>query len=166
MPLNNIVCEEMLKSCENSSVAISLGIFLLSLLVFCGIGCVWHWKHRNSTRFTLPRFLQRRSKRKDYTKPRSLSPYVVGPRDKISAQTQDYRSAVRGTNLHDDYENVETRPSKAKEETEKELYENTQQFNFEEHVYGNETSSDYCNFQKPCTSEAPQDEDIYILPDL
>ncbi|XP_076973322.1 protein GAPT [Tamandua tetradactyla] len=156
----------MLKSCGNSSVAISIGILLLSFLIFCGIGCVWHRKHRNTTRFTLPRFLQRRSKRKDCTKTFSLSPHIIGPRHKISSQTQDCSSAAGRTNIHDDYENVETGPPKAKEETEKELYENTCQSNFEEHVYGNETSSDYYNFQKPITSEVPQDEDIYILPDL
>ncbi|XP_004458882.1 protein GAPT [Dasypus novemcinctus] len=161
-----MIYEEMLKSCANSSVAISIGIFLLSLLVFCGIGCVWHWKKQNATRFTLPKFLQRRSKRKDYTKPLSLIPNVICPKHKISAQTQDCRYAMEGTNMHDDYENVETGPPKTKKETEKELYENTWQSNFDEHIYGNEISPDYYDFRKCNISETPQDEDIYVIPDM
>ena len=67
--------------------------------------------------------------------------------------------------MYDNYENVQVGPPRAKEETDKELYENTRPTNFEEHIYGNETSSQYYNFQKPSTSEVSQDEDIYILPD-
>lgn len=66
--------------------------------------------------------------------------------------------------MQDIYENVVAGPPKAKEETGKELYENTQQPCFKNHIYGNKTS-EYYNFQKPCTSEVPQDEDIYVLPD-
>ncbi|XP_058420029.1 protein GAPT [Diceros bicornis minor] len=157
----------MLKSCGNTLAAVSIGISLLVLLVICGIGCVWHWKHHITTRFTLPKFLQRRSsRRKDYTKTLSLSPHIISSKHKISVQTQGHRSPARETNIHDNYENVEVGPPKAKEETGKELYQNTQPSNFEEeHIYGNETPSNYYNFQKPCTSEVPQDEDIYILPD-
>ncbi|XP_007942341.1 protein GAPT [Orycteropus afer afer] len=156
----------MLKSCEDSSVAFSIGIFFFLLLVFCGIGCVWHWNHPNTTRFTLPKFLRRRrSRRNNYAKTPTLSPQVIGPKHKISVQTQDHKSAMGATNVHDNYENVKASLPKAKEETDKEIYENTRQSNFEEHIYGNETSSDYYNFQKPGTSAAPQDEDIYILPD-
>ncbi|XP_057599163.1 protein GAPT [Hippopotamus amphibius kiboko] len=161
---NNTVCAEMLKSCGNTSVAVSIGISLLLLLVICGIGCVWHWKHHNTTQFTLPKFLQRRKKRKDRTKTLSLSPQVISPRHKISVQTQDRRSAGEDTDIHDNYENVEVCPCKTKG-TDKELYENTRQTNFEEHIYGNETPCDYYDFQKPSASETPQDEDIYILPD-
>ncbi|NP_001420547.1 protein GAPT isoform X1 [Equus caballus] len=166
IPLNNTVCAEMLKNCGNTSAAIAIGISLLLLLVICGIGCVWHWKQRNTTQFSLPKFLQRRSsRRKDYTKTVSLSPYVINSRHKISVQTQDHRSAVRGTDIHGNYENVKVSPLNAKEETEKELYQNIQQCNLEEHIYGNEAPSKYCNFQNLHTSEVPQDEDIYILPD-
>ena len=80
-------------------------------------------------------------------------------------QNQDCRTSGRGTNTHDNYENVERGAPKPKEETDKELYENIRQTSFEEHIYGNEMSSQYYNFQKPSTSEVPQDEDIYILPD-
>ncbi|XP_040129494.2 protein GAPT [Ictidomys tridecemlineatus] len=164
-PLNNTVCAEMLKSCGNTSVAISVGISLLVLLVVCGIGCVWHWKHRNTTGFTLPKFLQRRnSRKKDLAKTFCLSPHIVGSRPKISAETQSHRPSVRGTRMQANYENVEMGPPKANKETDKGLYENTQQINFKEHMYGSETSCDYYNFQKPAASEA-QDEDIYILPD-
>lgn len=155
----------MLKSCGNTSVVISTGISLLLLLVICGIGCVWRWKHQNTMQFTLPKFLQRRSsRRKDYTKTLS-GPHIISPRHKISVQTQNHRYASGGTSVHGNYENVEAGLPKAKEETDKELYENTRQTDFEEHIYGNETPSDYYNFQKPSTSQGPQDEDIYILPD-
>ncbi|XP_074185021.1 protein GAPT isoform X1 [Rhinolophus sinicus] len=164
--LNNTVCAKMLKSCGNTSMAISIGIFLLLLLVICGIGCVWHWKHRGTTQFTLPKFLQRRSsRRKDYTKTLSLNPHVISSRHKILVQTQDHRCAAGGTDIQDIYENVEAGPPKAEEETDKELYENTQQPCFKDHIYGNKITSEYYNFQKPCSSEVPQDEDIYILPD-
>ncbi|XP_030891624.1 protein GAPT [Leptonychotes weddellii] len=162
--LNNSACAEMLKSCGNTSVATSIGISLLFLLLICGIGCVWWWKHGNPVQFTLPKFLQRRSsRRKDYTKTLS-SLLAISSRNKISVQNQDCRSSGRGTNTHGSYENVESGAPKPKEETDKELYENIQQTNFEEHIYGNETPSQY-NFQKPSTSEVSQDEDIYILPD-
>uniref|UniRef100_A0A8D2B0E4 GRB2 binding adaptor protein, transmembrane n=1 Tax=Sciurus vulgaris TaxID=55149 RepID=A0A8D2B0E4_SCIVU len=155
----------MLKSCGNTSVAIPLGISLLVLLVVGGIGCFWYWKHHNTTRFTLPRFLQRRnSRKKDFAKTLCLSPHIIGSKPKISVETQSHRSSVRGTRMQANYENVEMGPPKTNKETDKVLYENTQQTNFREHVYGNETFCDYYNFQKPAASGA-QDEDIYILPD-
>ncbi|XP_004848728.1 protein GAPT [Heterocephalus glaber] len=156
----------MLTSYRYTSVSIFMGIFLLVLLVVCGIGCVWHWKH-HSTRFTLPRILQRRrSKRKDYEKTLYLSPHIVGLNPKASVETKDHRSTDKGSRMHDHYENMAAGPPKAKEESDRGLYENTQPPNFEEHIYGNEASSEYYNFQKPGTSQVPQDEDIYILPDL
>ncbi|KAL4684171.1 hypothetical protein H8959_021865 [Pygathrix nigripes] len=155
----------MLKSCGNNLVAISVGISLLLLLVVCGIGCVWHCKHHVATRFTLPRFLQRRSSRRKVCTKTFLGPRIIGLRHKISVETQDHKSAVKGNNIHKNYENVEAGPPKVKGKTNKELYENTRQSDFEEDIYGNETSSDYYNFQKPRPSEVPQDEDIYILPD-
>ena len=161
------LCAEMLEICGNTSVAISIGISLVLLLVICGIGCVWHWKHQNTVQFTLPKFLQRRrSRRKDYTKTSYLGPQFISPRHKISVQTQDRHSAGKDTDTRDNYENVKVRPPKAKGETDKELYENTWPTNPEEHIYGNEIApGDYYNFEKPSTSEAPQEEDIYILPD-
>nr|XP_020035107.1 protein GAPT [Castor canadensis] len=156
----------MLESCGNTSVAISVGIALLVLLVVCGIGCIWHWKQRDATQFILPRFLQRRnSRRKDCKKTLCLVPHIIGSRLKTPVETQGHKSAVKGTRMPSNYENMEVGPPKAKEEMERELYENTQSSNFEEHIYGNETCSLYYNFQKPKTSPAPQDEDIYILPD-
>lgn len=164
IPVNNTVCVEMLKSCGNTSMAIPIGISLLLLLLICGIGCVWHWKHHNQTQLTLPRFLQRRSKKKDYTKTLFLGPHVSSSKNKTSVQIHGHKSAVEESSIDDHYENVETRCPEAKEETSKELYENTRQTNIEEHIYGNETS-EYYNFQKPSTFEFSQDEDIYILPD-
>ncbi|XP_019063376.1 protein GAPT [Fukomys damarensis] len=156
----------MLTSYGYTSVSIYMSIFLLAFLVVCGIGCVCHWKH-HTTQFTLPRFLQRRSrKRKDYKKTLCLSPHIVGLSHKVSVETKDHRSIDKGSRMHDHYENMVADPPKAKEESDKELYENTQPPNFEEHFYGNEASSEYYNFQKLGTSQVPQDEDIYILPDL
>uniref|UniRef100_A0A8D1C8H3 Protein GAPT n=1 Tax=Sus scrofa TaxID=9823 RepID=A0A8D1C8H3_PIG len=151
----------MLKSCGNHSVGISIGISLLLLLAICGIGCVWHWKHCNTMRFTLPKILQRRkSKRKDCTE--TLSQVI---RHRISVQTQDHSFSGKDTNICDNYENLEVGPPEIKEKADKELYENTCQTNFEEHIYGNEKPCDYYNFQDPGTFEVSQDEDIYILPD-
>ncbi|XP_047585373.1 protein GAPT isoform X1 [Lutra lutra] len=165
IPRNNSACAEMLKSCGNTPVATSIGISLLFLLLICGIGCVWCWKHGNPVHFPLPRVLQRRSsRRKDNTKTLS-SLLTISSRHKISVQNQHCKSSGRGTNTHGSYENVESGDPKHKEVTDKELYENTWQTNFEEHIYGNEMSPQYYNFQKPSTSEDPQDEDIYILPD-
>ncbi|XP_003782793.1 protein GAPT [Otolemur garnettii] len=156
----------MLKSYGNTSAAILVGAALLLLVMICGIGCVWHWKHNDSMRFTLPKVLQRRSsKKKDYTKTSILSPRIFGLKHNTSVETQRCSSTVEGNNIQENYENVQTGPPKAMEETDKELYENTRQSNFQDHIYGNETSSEYYNFQKPSTSQVPQDEDIYILPD-
>lgn len=165
--LNNTVCAEMLKSCGNTSVAIFIGVSLLVLLVICGIGCVWPWKHNSTTQFNLPRFWQRRSsRRKDYTKTLSLRSHITSSRHKISVQTQGCRSVAGDGNVQDTYENLQVRPTKAKEDADKELYENTRQADFQDHIYDNEASY-YCNFQKPRMSHVPQDgdEDIYILPD-
>ncbi|XP_008260459.3 protein GAPT [Oryctolagus cuniculus] len=155
----------MLTSRGNPSVAISIGISLFLLLVVCGIGCLWHWKHRDSTGFTLPKFLQRRSSKKKDCKKMFFSPHIINAWHKISAEVHDHRSAVGETNLNDNYENVEASCPRTKEETDKELYENTRQCDFEEHIYRNETASEYYNFQKPIASRDPQEEDIYILPD-
>ncbi|XP_066216921.1 protein GAPT isoform X1 [Saccopteryx leptura] len=163
-PPNNTVCAEMLTSCGNGSVGISLGLsLLLLLLLLCGIGCVWHWRHRDTTQFAFPRFLQRRSsKRRDYSKTLSLSSHIISSRSKV--QTQDSQPAAKGTRPHDSYENLEAGGSKA-EEADKELYENTRQCHLEDHIYGNAVSCDYYNFQRLGAPEAPQEEDIYILPD-
>lgn len=153
----------MLRCCGNPSVAISVGIALLLLLVVCGIGCVWHWKPAG---FTLPKFLQRRSSRKkDRKKKFSLSPHIVTAWHKISGEIQDHKSADRRTNPHNNYENVEASCSNPRKDTGNELYENTRQCDFEEHVYKNENFPEYCNFQKPAASKVTQEEDIYILPD-
>ncbi|XP_016055256.1 PREDICTED: protein GAPT isoform X2 [Miniopterus natalensis] len=165
VPPNSTACAEMLKGCGSSSVALPIGASLLLLLVICGIGCVWHWKQRNTTQFTLPRFLQRRSsRRKDYSKTLSVGPDVISSKSKVSVETHDPGSAARETALHDHYENLEVRAPKA-EEAGKGLYENMQPTALEEHIYGNEVPCDYYNFHKPGAPEAPQEEDIYILPD-
>uniref|UniRef100_A0A8C6QER0 Grb2-binding adaptor, transmembrane n=1 Tax=Nannospalax galili TaxID=1026970 RepID=A0A8C6QER0_NANGA len=152
----------MLKSCGSTSLGIAVGVFLLALLVVCGFGCVWHWKHRDTTRFTLPKFLQRRSsRRKDYTKTLCLSSYVTSSSPKTSVETKGHKSTAEGTQMHDNYENVEAGPPRVHGP----LYENTQLSNLEECVYRNQGSSLYYNVQNPNSSAATQDEDIYILPD-
>ncbi|XP_060047867.1 protein GAPT [Erinaceus europaeus] len=153
-------------NCGTTSAGSSIGIFLFVLLVMCGVGCFWHWKRHNTAHFTLPSFLQkRRSRKKVLPKTFCFRSHIFHSRQKISVQTQDHKSATGTTTIHDDdYENVQTDPPTNKE-TAKDIYENTQPSNFEDHIYGNEIASDYCNFQKPSTSEVPQDEDIYILPD-
>ncbi|XP_063114273.1 protein GAPT [Cavia porcellus] len=151
----------MLTSYEYTSVL----IFLLILLVVCGIGCVWHWKHR-PTRFISPKLFQRRnSKRKDYQKTPCLGPRIIGLKPKDSGETKNHRSTDKERRIQGHYENMTSCPSKAKEESDKELYENAQSSHFEEHIYNNETSSEYYNFEMPGTSKI-QDEDIYILPDF
>ncbi|KAM5264391.1 protein GAPT [Ctenodactylus gundi] len=155
----------MWKSCGNTSASIFISIFLLGLLVVCGVGCVWRWKPRRTTQFTWPRVLQRRSsRRRDYTKTLFLTPHIFGLRPKASVETPGHRPTVKETSVQDYYENVATGSSRVNEETDKELYENTQPLGFEEHIYGNEAPSIYHNFQNPCTADIPQ-EDIYILPD-
>ncbi|XP_012860396.2 protein GAPT [Echinops telfairi] len=157
---------EILKSSGHISMAFPLGIFLLLLLMFCVIGCVWQWRHPNRNRFVLPKVLQRRRSKKNlYAKKFFLSPQEILPQPKTSVQTQDHKSTTEVANIHGNYENVEACPVNAKEEASKEIYENTRQSNFEEHIYGNELSPKYFNFQQPSTSDTPQDEDIYILPD-
>ncbi|XP_037385242.1 protein GAPT [Talpa occidentalis] len=158
----------MLKNCGSTTAAISVGISLFLLVVVCGIGCVWHWKRNNTPQFTLPSFLQRRrSRKKESTETLPFSPYVVSSSQQMSFQTQDHGPAEREADIQDHYENMNVSPHEAEEESEKEIYENSEQSNFEEHIYGNETPSPYYNFQKHSisSSEVPQDEDIYILPD-
>ncbi|XP_069897047.1 protein GAPT [Dipodomys merriami] len=155
----------MLKGYGNTSVAILLGISLVVFLVFCGIGCVWHWKRHKATRFILPKFLQRRSsRRKAYMKNLYLGTHIIGSRSKTSVETQDHKPTVKETKMHSNYENMEAGLPKAKEETEKGLYENTCPSNVTEPIYKNEMSP-YYNFKKLQTSQVPPDEDIYILPD-
>ncbi|XP_004678518.1 PREDICTED: protein GAPT [Condylura cristata] len=158
----------MLKSCESTTVAISVGISFFLLLMVCGVGCIWHWKRSNTQQLTLPSFLQRRRSRKeDYTETLPIHPHVINPQPEMTFQTEDHISAEREANIQDNYENMKISPCEATEEIEKEIYENNGQSNFEEHIYGNEIASHYCNFQKPSisTSDVPQDDDIYILPD-
>ncbi|XP_048224283.1 protein GAPT [Perognathus longimembris pacificus] len=155
----------MLKGGGNTSVAISLGISLVVFLVFCGIGCIWHWKHHKATRFTLPRFLQRgTSRRKNYTKNLFLDSHLIGLRLKTSDETHGHKSTGKGTKMHSNYENMKAGLPKTKEETDKGLYENTQLSNVTEPIYKNEISP-YYNFHKPETSQVSPEEDIYILPD-
>ncbi|XP_004623273.1 protein GAPT [Octodon degus] len=156
----------MVTSYGYTSVSISVGIFLLVFLVACGIGCVWHCKHHTS-RFISLKFLQRRnSKRKNYQKTFCLNPRIIGLNPKAPVKTKDHRSADKGSGMHGHYENVAVDPPKAKKGGNQQLYENTRPSNFEEHIYDNEGSAEYCNFRKPATSSVPQDEDPYILPDL
>lgn len=155
----------MLECFESSPVAVSVGVSLLVLLLLCGIGCAWHWNRRESTPFTLPKFMQRRSSRqKDVTKTVSSSAYVISPSMKASVESKGHKSTAKRNKMHGNYENVEVCPPCTEGTTEKALYENTQPSNLEEHVYGNQTDPLYYNFQKP-SPPPPQDDDIYILPD-
>ncbi|KAM4876133.1 protein GAPT [Thomomys bottae] len=150
----------MWKSSGNTSVAISLGISLVVFLLFCGIGCVWHWKHRKAPQFTLPRVFQRTSRRKDLF----VDSHIIALRSKTSVETKGHKTSIKETRMHRNYENMEAGLPKAEEETDKGLYENTQQSSVTEHIYRNEISL-YYNFHKPESSQVPLDEDIYILPD-
>ncbi|KAM7320877.1 protein GAPT [Alexandromys fortis] len=156
----------MLKSFVSSSMGVAVGVSLLLLLVVCGIGCVWHWKRRESTALTLPKFMQRRNNRhKDFAKTLDLNPHMVCPSSKTSGESKGHKSTVKRNRTHGEYENVQVGPASAEASTEKALYENTQPSNPEEHVYGNQTDALYCNFQKPSPLPPPQDDDTYILPD-
>ncbi|XP_036136348.1 protein GAPT [Molossus molossus] len=163
-PPNSTVCADMWNSCGSGSVAVSVGVsLLLLLLLICGIGCVWHWRPRNAPQFAFPRFLKRRSNNKrDYAKSASVGPHVTPSRPKVLVQTHDHEAAARETDPPNSYENLEAGPPRAKD-ADRGLYENTRQPGFEDHIYGNEPSSEYCNFRKP---RPPEEEDIYILPDL
>ncbi|XP_005356844.1 protein GAPT [Microtus ochrogaster] len=156
----------MLKSFVSNSMGVAVGVSLLILLVVCGIGCVWHWKRRESTALTLPKFLQRRNNRhKDFAKTLDLNPHMVCPSSKTSGESKGHKSTVKRNTPHGEYENVQVGPASTEASTEKALYENTQPSNPEEHVYGNQTDALYCNFQKPSPLPPPQDDDTYILPD-
>ncbi|XP_021079831.1 protein GAPT [Mesocricetus auratus] len=157
----------MLRSFGSSWIGVVVGISLLVLLLACGIGCVWHWKRQEATTFTLPKFMQRRSSRhKDFTKSLDLNAHMICPSSKTPVEIKGHKSSAKRNRMHGEYENVEVVPPDIKVATEKALYENTKPCNLEEHVYGNQTDALYYNFQKPSPPPpAPQDEDIYILPD-
>ncbi|CAH6787640.1 protein GAPT [Phodopus roborovskii] len=155
----------MLSSFASSSMGVAVGVSLLVLFLACGIGCVWHWKRREATAFTLPKFMQRRSSRhKDCTKTLGSSAHVVCPSSETSVESKGHKSSTKRNRMLGEYENVEVGPPDTEVAAEKALYENTQPSNLEEHVYGNQTEALYYNFQKP-TPPAPQDDDTYILPD-
>lgn len=156
----------MLKCFASSPVGVAVGVSLLVLLLVCGIGCAWHWNRRESTPFTLRKFMQRRSSRhKDFSKTVGLSAYVTSPSSKTSVESKGHKSTAKRNKMQGNYENVEVCPPGTEGATEKALYENMQPSNLEEHVYGNQTDPLYYNFQKPSPAPPPQDEDIYILPD-
>ncbi|XP_055967971.1 protein GAPT [Sorex fumeus] len=150
----------MIKSYENTSVTIYIGISLFLLLVMCVIGCSWHWKRPNTRKFSLPSILQIGRSRK-----LSSTSQNTHQRQKPSVQTEDYVFAGGETKIDVCYENLKMGPFKTEEGTDDRLYENSQQANFEEHIYGNEPPFGYSNSLKSGASEDCQDEDIYILPD-
>ncbi|XP_059132633.1 protein GAPT [Peromyscus eremicus] len=156
----------MLKSFVSSSMGVAAGLSLLLLLLVCGIGCVWHWKRQDNAPFTLPKFMQRSSRHNDCTKNLGLSDHKICSSSKTSVESKGHKSTSKRNRMHGEYENVQVGPPRTEEPPEKALYENTQPSNLEEHVYGNQTDALYYNFQKPSPPPpAPQDEDIYILPD-
>ena len=166
MPANLTECGEMLRSCGSSSVPVSVAVPVLLLLAICGVAFVWCWKQRDTTQLAFPRFLQRSgSRRRDYSKTLSPRPRAFGSKCKAPGGAQGRRPAAREADPCDDYENLEVGPPKAEDTADKGLYENARPAGSEEHVYGNESSSPYYNFQKPASPESPPDEDIYILPD-
>ncbi|XP_055459115.1 protein GAPT [Psammomys obesus] len=155
----------MLKSFVSSSVAVVVSVSLLIVLLVYGIGCVWRWKRRETTPIILPKFMQRRSNRqKDCVKTLSLRAHVTGSSPKISVESKGPKSSSKRNKANGNYENVSC-PLHTEAVTDKALYENTQPSNLEEHVYCNQTDALYHNFQKPSPPPAPQEEDIYILPD-
>ncbi|XP_036894424.1 protein GAPT [Sturnira hondurensis] len=164
-PANSTACAEMLGSCGGSSVpmSVSVGVALLLLLAFCGLGGFWCWRHRDASQLPLPTCLRRSGRGRDYPQTLSLRPHAFGPKCKAPGGAQGRRPAAGEADPGDHYENLEVGPPRA-EEADQGLYENTRLAGSAEHVCGNEVSP-YYNFQRPVSPETAQDEDIYILPD-
>ncbi|XP_054999725.1 protein GAPT [Sorex araneus] len=150
----------MIRSYENTSVTIYIGISLFILLVMCVIGCFWHRKRCSIRKFTLPSILKIGRSRK-----LSSTSKITHQSQKPPVQTEDYIFAGGESKIEVCYENLKMGPLNTEEGKDDKLYENSQQSNFEDHIYGNEAPFDYNNSQKSGASEDCQDEDIYILPD-
>nr|XP_004664954.1 protein GAPT [Jaculus jaculus] len=157
----------MSRCCGRTSVSIAVAVFLLVLLLVWGVACAWPWKYRGLARLALPRFLQRRSSRKRVSAETFRWASRVGASSpKTSDETKDHKPTAKGARVQNNYENVEAGLPKDKSQTEEALYENTGRPHAQEHVYENQTSSPYYDFQQARSSEeALQEENVYILPD-
>ncbi|XP_068952101.1 protein GAPT [Petaurus breviceps papuanus] len=166
---SNKTCEDIFKECRSGSALVLVILtLLLAILVLGALGLAWYWKsYRYTSHFALPKFLHKRKNQNDSDPPHipcNPSEYT-GTKHFPPCQIKDKPSAQSRDNTDQSYENVETGPARRAEEHLTDLYENTAQFNSEEHLYGNESSTEYYNFQKPHCLNTPSDEDIYVLPD-
>ncbi|XP_043852124.1 protein GAPT [Dromiciops gliroides] len=166
---NITTCKDIFKNCgDGLGYAPLIVPLLLAILVLCALGLAWYWKrYRYTSNFALPRFLHKKRVQHEsdpqhtlctpteYTGPKCFSLYQI--KEEPSLSPRDGRDQS--------YENVETGPVNCAKECLTDLYENTTQFNSEEHLYGNESSPEYYNFQNPHFLNTPSDEDIYVLPD-
>ncbi|XP_036609578.1 protein GAPT [Trichosurus vulpecula] len=166
---SNSFSEDIFEECRSGSALLPVIVtLLLAILVLCALGLAWYWKRYSYTNnFALPKFLHKKRGQKDSDPlhtPCTPSEYT-GSQCFPPCQIKDGPSPLFRNDTEQSYENVETGPVNCAEERSTDLYENTAQFNSEEHLYGNESSTEYYNFQKPhCLNTLP-DENIYILPD-
>ncbi|XP_051835506.1 protein GAPT [Antechinus flavipes] len=167
--INISTCEDIFRKCGNGSGHVLLIVFLLlAILVLSALGLVLFWKRRRYTsNFALPRFLHKKKDQNESDSPHvpcTLAEYV-GTKSFSPCQIKDEPSPLSRGDMDHNYENMAIGSKSCAEECLTDLYENTAQFNSEEHLYGNEASPEYYNFQKPHFPQTSSDEDIYILPD-
>ncbi|XP_036164842.1 protein GAPT isoform X2 [Myotis myotis] len=161
VPPNGTACAQMLRGCGGGgAVALAVGLSLLLLALAGGVGCVWRWKHRGRAPLALPGFLRPRRRRGDYSQTLSAGPSGLGAK---AAAPGPRAGAADPQDPQGHYENLPARGPGAAHA--RGLYENAGGGACEEHVYGNQPAGDYYNLHAPGAPAAPQDEDIYILPD-
>nr|XP_020834687.1 protein GAPT [Phascolarctos cinereus] len=165
---SNACDDDTFEKCAGGSELVPLIVtLLLAILLLCGLGLACYWKfYHHTSNFALPIFLQKKRDQDDADAPHTPRPpsEYTGPKRFSPCEIKDEPSPLSRDDMDQSYENVETGPVSCAEECLTDLYENTAQFN-SEHLYGNEFSSEYYNFQKPHCLNMPPDEDIYVLPD-
>ncbi|XP_072455640.1 protein GAPT [Notamacropus eugenii] len=168
-PNNKLCKEDLFKECPSGSPLVPLTVTLvLIILAVCALGLIWYWKcYRYTSNFALPKFLHKKRNQNDSDPSRTpcTPSEYTGPKHFSPCQIKREPSPLFRDDKDKNYENVETGPVSCAEGRLTDLYENTAQFNSEEHLYGNESSNEYYNFQKPHCLKTSPDEDIYILPD-
>ncbi|XP_007486417.2 protein GAPT [Monodelphis domestica] len=164
------ISKAIFKKCESLKLEAIIVPLLLVILLLCALGLVWYWKryrYRYSRNFALRKFLHKKRHQNAFDSlrtPHTPTEYG-GPKHLTPNQIKDKPSLLYRNDADQSYENVETGPLRCAEECLTGLYENTNQVNSEEHLYGNESSSEYYNVQKPHLLNYPPVEEIYILPD-
>uniref|UniRef100_G3WSB3 Leucine rich repeat containing 25 n=2 Tax=Sarcophilus harrisii TaxID=9305 RepID=G3WSB3_SARHA len=150
---NISICEDILRKCGNDSGLVLLIVFLLlAILVLGALGLTLFWKHRHYiSNVALPRFLHKKKDQNESDSPHipcTLAEYVDA-KSFSPFQIKDEPSPLSKGDMDHNYENMAIGSKSCAEECLTDLYENTAQFNSEEHLYGNESSPEYYNFQKP-----------------